>query len=62
MRNFKKLAVLPLVVLSGGAFAAVPESVETALGTASTDAATVAGLALAIVIAIYGFRAMRRAL
>jgi hypothetical protein len=40
----------------------VPTTVSDALAAAATDSATVAGLALAIVIAIYGFKAMRRAL
>lgn len=60
MNKLRKLVALPLVALSGGAFAAVPENVSTALGTAATDAGTVAGLALLVVVAIYGFRAMRR--
>ena len=42
--------------------AAVPAGVSTALADAGTDAATIAGLALAIVIAIYGFKAMRKGL
>lgn len=48
--------------LIGGAQAAVPASVTTALGDAATDSATVAGLALAVVVGIAAFRYMRRAL
>jgi len=61
----KLLAFVSVPVLGAVAvpsFAAVPAAVTTALGDASTDSATVAGLALAIVIGIYGFKAMRRAL
>lgn len=58
--DMNKLLVLPLIAMSGGAFAAVPEAVSDAIEAAATDAGTVAGLALLVVVAIYGFRAMRR--
>lgn len=56
----KLLVFVPAALLSGGAFAAVPEAVSDAIEAAATDAGTVAGLALLVVVAIYGFRAMRR--
>lgn len=48
--------------LIGGAQAAVPANVTTALSDALTDATTVAGSALIIVVGIAAFRYMRRAL
>lgn len=62
MKLQHKLAGLGLLFAGAPVFAAVPTSVTDALTAASADAATVAGAALAIVIAIYGFKAMRRAL
>ena len=50
-----------LVLVPSSAFAAVPANVTTALGDALTDATTVAGLALIIVVGIAAFRYMRRA-
>lgn len=50
-----------LSVMAGSAFAAVPTEVSTALGDAKTDATTVAGLALVIVIAIAAIKYMKRA-
>lgn len=52
----------PLALVSGSAFAAVPESVTTALGNALTDAVTVAGLAIAIVVGVAAFKYMRSAI
>lgn len=58
MKRFIPLAVL---AAPASAFAAVPANVSTALGEALTDATTVAGLALIIVVGIAAFRYMRRA-
>lgn len=43
------------------AMAAVPANVTTALGDALTDATTVAGLALIIVVAVAAFKYMKSA-
>lgn len=50
-----------LLVAAGAASAAVPEGVSTALTDAKTDSLVVAGLALVVIIAIAGFKYMRRA-
>ncbi len=50
-------ALLPVV-----AHAAVPTTVSDALTTASADGATVAGLVIAAVVAIFAFTLMRKAL
>jgi hypothetical protein len=52
---------LPLSLMAGSAFAAVPVDVTTALTDAKADSLTVAGLALVIIIAIAAFKYMRRA-
>lgn len=49
-------------VLSVPAFAAVPTEVSTALTDASADAVTVAGLVVAIIVAVAAFKYMRRAI
>lgn len=54
------------VVVSTGfaiqsAQAAVPASVSTAIETAGTDMATVAGLVFVAIIGLLGFKLMRRA-
>lgn len=54
------VALVPLA--AGSAFAAVPESVTTALAEAKTDAVSVAGLVIAIIVAIMAFVFMRRAM
>ena len=50
------------MLLAGQAYAAVPESVTTALSDAKTDGVSVAGLVLVAVVAIFAFTLMRRAL
>jgi len=58
-----KFGLLPVGLLgAGSAFAAVPATVTTALNDASADAVTVAGLVIAIIVAVSAFRYMRRAL
>lgn len=54
------LALVPL--MAGSAFAAVPTEVSTELATAKTDAVSVAGLVITIVVAIAAFLFMRRAI
>ncbi|MDO5055941.1 MAG: major capsid protein [Lautropia sp.] len=59
----RKLAIAaPLGVLGAPVFAAVPEGVTTAISTAQTDATTVAAAVLVAIVALFGFRLMRRAL
>lgn len=50
-------ALLPVVV-----HAAVPAGVSTALTDATADGATVAGLVIAAIVAIFAFTLMRKAL
>ena len=57
----KALAGLGLGVATVPAFAAVPEGVTTAITTAQTDAVTVASAVLVAIVALFGFRLMRRA-
>lgn len=54
------VAVVPLTV--GSAFAAVPEVVTNSLAEAKTDAVSVAGLVIAIIVAIMAFVYMRKAM
>ena len=54
------VALVPLAAST--AFAAVPEVVTQELATAKVDAVTVAGLVIAIIVAIMAFLFMRRAM
>lgn len=60
----KNLAVVGAAVLglSFNAMAAVPESVTTGLAESKTDALAVGALVIGIVIAIAGFKYIKRAL
>lgn len=59
----KLAAGVALVSLAAStAFAAVPEVVTTELATAKADAVTVAGLVIAIIVAIMAFLFMRKAM
>lgn len=49
-------------VYAASAFAAVPDVVTTELATAKADAVSVAGLVIAIIVAIMAFAFMRRAM
>lgn len=55
------IVALPLLA-SSAAFAAVPAGVTTAIETGQADMTTVAGLMLAVVVALIGFKLIRRAL
>lgn len=44
------------------ALAEVPQAVTESLNTARTDATTVAGVVLGIIVALFAFRMMRRSL
>lgn len=60
MRKFAPIAAV--LGFIGSAQAAVPASVTTAMTDAATDVAVVAGLGLAVAIAVYGFKKMKSAL
>lgn len=49
-------------VTAGSAFAALPTEVTDALDTAKTDGVAMAGIVLAVIIAIAAFKFIRRAL
>ena len=58
----KKLALGSALSLGvAQVYAAVPASVSTAIETAGTDMATVAGLVFVAIIGLLGFKLMRRA-
>lgn len=51
-----------LLTVGTSVFAAVPADVTTALADAKTDAVQVAGLVIAIVVAVAAFKFMKRAI
>lgn len=58
----QKLALLAsLASLPAVSFAAVPETVTTAITTAAADVAIIGGAVLGVIIAIMAFRWMRKA-
>lgn len=57
-----KYAALVPVMATGSAFAAVPAGVTTAISDAGTDSVTVAGAVLAVIVGIFAFKLLRRAL
>lgn len=59
MRKIASLAVLGS--LAGSSFAAVPTDVTTAITTAGSDMAIVAGAVFVAIIGLLGFKLMRRA-
>lgn len=60
---FKKVAIAsPLAFIAGSVFAAVPEAVTQEIATAKTDAVTVGAAVLAVIIAIFALKLVRRAL
>ncbi|MDA8446350.1 major capsid protein [Paracidovorax valerianellae] len=66
--NRKNLQTLRYAAIAAGtslavsAHAAIPENVNTALGSLSTDALTVAGIVLAAIVAVYAFKFIRKGL
>lgn len=58
----KKSLSAVLVFLPLSAFAAVPEAVTTAITGAGTDAGTVGAAVLVVIVAIFAFKLMRKAL
>lgn len=65
MKNFKRVGLASVAMMSvtaGSAFAALPTEVTDALETAKTDGVAMAGIVLAVIIAIAAFKFIRRAL
>lgn len=65
MKNITALKLASAGVLStvaAAASAAVPESVTTALTGAGTDAATIGGAVLVVLVGIAAFKYMRKAM
>lgn len=65
MKNLKRVGLASVAMLgvsAGSAFAALPEGVTTALEAAKTDGVAMAGIVLAVIIAIAAFKFIRRAL
>lgn len=62
LKNRGALLAAPLVLGAGSTMAAVPEDVSTALAGAKTDAVAVAALVIVIIVAVYAFKAMRKAI
>lgn len=58
----KLMTFLGLASVSSLTFAAVPADVTTAITTAGTDTATVGGAVLVVLVAIYAFKLLRKAL
>jgi hypothetical protein len=61
-RNAAAAVAAVALMLAGQAYAAVPADVTTALEEAKTDAMTVGGLVLVVIIAIAAFKFIRRAI
>jgi len=57
-----KTLVISGLLLPGAVLAAVPADVTTAIETAETDGVAVATAVLVAIVALFGFRLMRRAL
>lgn len=62
MKKIKALFVAGSVVVASAVQAAVPADVTTAIETAGTDAATIGGAVLVVIVGIAAFKYMRRAL
>jgi len=62
MNKFARFSLAGLAVIGSAAQAAVPEGVTTAITTAGTDAATVGGAVIVVLVSIAAFKYMRRAM
>lgn len=62
MKKIKALFVAGSVVVASAVQAAVPAGVTTAIETAGTDAATIGGAVLVVMVGIAAFKYMRRAM
>lgn len=58
----KVVLAAPLALFGTSVFAAVPEAITTELGTARTDALTIGAAVLAIIVAMFALKIVRRAL
>lgn len=61
-RNGKFAIFAAPLALAGQAMAAVPEAVITELATVKTDAISVGGIVLGIIVSIFGLVVLRRTL
>jgi len=61
LKKLQSAVVVPAVLFAGSAMAAVPTEIITAIDTAGDDMATVAGAVFVAIIALLGFKLMRRA-
>lgn len=62
MKKIKALFVAGSVVVASAAQAAVPAGVTAAIETAGTDATTIGGAVLIVMVGISAFKYMRRAM
>lgn len=62
MNKIKALFVAGSVVVASAVQAAVPAGVTTAIETAGTDASTIGGAVLIVMVGIAAFKYMRRAM
>jgi len=62
MKNKLVAALALFSLVAGQVHAAVPEPVQTAITTAGTDGAAVAGFVLVAVVGIFAFTLMRKGL
>jgi len=62
MNKIKALFVAGSVVVASAVQAAVPAGVTTAIETAGTDATTIGGAVLIVMVGIAAFKYMRRAM
>lgn len=64
MRKFfsRSAVAVPALALAQHSMAALPTGVESAITGAGTDAATIGGLVLVVIIGIAAFKYLRRAL
>lgn len=60
--NIAQLFAASAALVAGSAFAEVPADAITAITEAGTDAATIGGLVLVVLIGIASFKYLRRAL
>lgn len=58
----KSVVVAGLTTVAASAMAAVPAGVTTAITEAGTDVATIGGAVLVVIVGLFGFRMLKRAL
>jgi len=62
MKKQTLAAAAALTAFATDTFAVIPAEVTTALGESKTDATTIGGLVMVIVIAIFAFKMMKKSL